>query len=97
MNSFPGWLKAVLVVAILALLAGGVFLYRVQKRRVRQPPALGSMHIVVVTSCAMTGDRERILAASCIGYIEKLINPETFVTEIEQHLKARPTGRRRSA
>ena len=38
--------------------------------------------IVAVTSYAMTGDRERILAAGCIGYIEKPINPETFVTEI---------------
>jgi hypothetical protein len=36
MNSFPGWLKAVLVVAILALLTGGVSLNRVQERRVRQ-------------------------------------------------------------
>jgi len=34
MNSFPGWLKAVLVVAVLALLAGGVILNRVQERRV---------------------------------------------------------------
>ena len=36
MNSFPGWLKAVLVVAVLALLTGGVFLNRVQERRGRQ-------------------------------------------------------------
>jgi hypothetical protein len=36
MNSFPGWLKAVLVVAVLALLAGGVSLNRVQEWRVRQ-------------------------------------------------------------
>jgi len=36
MNSFPGWLKAVLVVAVLALLAGGVTLNRVQERRVHQ-------------------------------------------------------------
>ena len=42
--------------------------------------------IVAVTSYAMAGDRERILAAGCIGYIEKPINPETFVTEIEQYL-----------
>ncbi len=45
--------------------------------------------IVAVTSYAMTGDRERILAAGCIGYIEKPINPETFVTEIEQYLLPR--------
>jgi hypothetical protein len=36
MNSFPGWLKAVLVVAVLALLAGGVPLNRVPERRMHQ-------------------------------------------------------------
>jgi two-component system cell cycle response regulator DivK len=34
----------------------------------------------------MSGDRERILAAGCIGYIEKPINPATFVSEIELYL-----------
>ena len=34
MKSFPGWLKAVLAVAVLALLAGGVSFYRVQERHV---------------------------------------------------------------
>ena len=36
MNSFPGWLEVVLVVAVLALLAGGVSLNHVQEWRVRQ-------------------------------------------------------------
>jgi two-component system cell cycle response regulator DivK len=31
----------------------------------------------------MIGDRERALAAGCTGYIEKPINPETFISEIE--------------
>jgi hypothetical protein len=35
-NSFPGRLKAVLAVAVLALLVGGVSFYRLQERRVRQ-------------------------------------------------------------
>ena len=38
--------------------------------------------IIAVTSYAMVGDREKSLAAGCTGYIEKPINPETFVTEI---------------
>jgi two-component system cell cycle response regulator DivK len=42
--------------------------------------------IVAVTSYAMVGDRERVLAAGCVGYIEKPINPETFVGEIEKYL-----------
>lgn len=39
--------------------------------------------IIAVTSYAMVGDREKILAAGCEGYIEKPINPETFIKEID--------------
>lgn len=63
-------------------------------RALRQNPALEEVPIVAVTSYAMVGDRERVLAAGCTGYIEKPINPETFASEIEQYLKARPSGRR---
>jgi CheY-like chemotaxis protein len=35
----------------------------------------------------MSGDRERALAAGCNGYIEKPINPDTFVSEVEAFLK----------
>lgn len=38
--------------------------------------------IVALTSYAMTGDRERALRAGCDGYIEKPINPETFLRQI---------------
>jgi two-component system cell cycle response regulator DivK len=34
----------------------------------------------------MVGDRERILAAGCNGYIEKPINPASFVDEISRFL-----------
>lgn len=40
--------------------------------------------IIAVTSYAMVGDREKSLAAGCTGYLEKPINPETFVGEIER-------------
>lgn len=42
--------------------------------------------IIAVTSYAMVGDRERILAAGATGYIEKPINPETFVGDIRGYL-----------
>ncbi|WP_028573925.1 response regulator [Desulfonatronovibrio hydrogenovorans] len=39
--------------------------------------------IIAVTSYAMVGDREKIMAAGANGYIEKPINPETFIIEME--------------
>jgi CheY-like chemotaxis protein len=47
----------------------------------RRNPTLARTPIVAVTSYAMAGDRERILAAGCNGYIEKPINPDTFLAE----------------
>ena len=49
-------------------------------------PELADVPIIAVTSYAMVGDRERILAAGATGYIEKPINPETFAEEIRQYL-----------
>lgn len=45
---------------------------------------LAGIPIIAVTSYAMVGDREHILAAGANGYIEKPINPDTFVEEISQ-------------
>jgi CheY-like chemotaxis protein len=47
-----------------------------------QNPALADVPIIAVTSYAMVGDRERTLESGCTGYIEKPINPETFLTEV---------------
>lgn len=52
----------------------------------RQHPELRGTPIVAVTSYAMPGDRERALEAGCTSYIEKPIDPETFVTEMERVL-----------
>ena len=54
-------------------------------RRIRASKADGSIPIVAVTSFAMTGDREQSLKAGCNGYIEKPINPETFLNEIKKY------------
>jgi CheY-like chemotaxis protein len=52
----------------------------------RRSPALAHTPIVAVTSYAMAGDRERVLAAGCNGYIEKPIDPETFLDQVLAHL-----------
>ena len=39
--------------------------------------------IIAVTSYAMLGDKEKALAAGAIGYIEKPIDPETFISQME--------------
>jgi two-component system, cell cycle response regulator DivK len=48
--------------------------------------SLRDVPIIAVTSYAMAGDREKALAAGCDGYIEKPIDPETFVSEISKFL-----------
>lgn len=52
----------------------------------KRHPELDDVPIIAVTSYAMVGDRENILAAGATGYIEKPINPETFVEEIKNYL-----------
>jgi len=56
---------------------------------------LANVPIIAVTSYAMVGDRDRILTAGATGYIEKPIDPETFVAEIIQYLPQDPGGQER--
>lgn len=58
-------------------------------RALRDIESLRDVPIIAVTSYAMVGDREKCFDAGCNGYIEKPINPETFVTEIESFPQAR--------
>lgn len=55
-------------------------------RNLRANADLADIPIVAVTSYAMAGDREKALEAGCNGYIEKPINPDTFMKQVEQHL-----------
>jgi two-component system cell cycle response regulator DivK len=53
-------------------------------RLLRGFDSLQATPIIAVTSYAMVGDREKSMAAGCNGYIEKPIDPETFVSEVER-------------
>ena len=62
-------------------------------RRLRGEPDLDGIPIVALTSYAMVGDREKALEAGCDGYIEKPINPEIFLDQIEAFLPGQPSQR----
>ena len=55
-------------------------------KRIRASEAGGKIPIITLTSYAMVGDREKAITAGCTGYIEKPINPETVIAEIEKFL-----------
>lgn len=59
-------------------------------RTLKDDPALKAVPIVVVTSYAMVGDREKALANGADGYLEKPIDPDTFAAEIERFLPQIP-------
>jgi two-component system, cell cycle response regulator DivK len=59
----------------------------------RANPDLTDVPIIAVTSYAMVGDRERVLASGCTGYIEKPINPDTFVAQVTAHLPGDVAGK----
>ena len=54
-------------------------------RKIRESEADRDLPIVAISSYAQTGDIEKALAAGCTGYIEKPINPDTFLAEIEKY------------
>ncbi len=66
--------------------------------KLKGEPSLARTPIVAVTASAMVGDRERIAAAGFDGYIQKPIEPETFIGKIEQFIPSelisehRPVG-----
>jgi CheY-like chemotaxis protein len=55
-------------------------------------PALSGIPVIAVTALAMVGDREKLLASGFDGYIEKPIEPELFVSQIEIFLQKTAAG-----
>lgn len=58
-------------------------------KRIRAHPAGKLVPIIAMTSYAMSGDRERLLAAGCTSYIEKPIDPMLVIQQIELVIHAK--------
>jgi two-component system, cell cycle response regulator DivK len=59
----------------------------------RKNKSLDNIPIIAVTSYAMPGDKEQILAAGATGYIEKPINPDTFISQLREYLPSSQSGK----
>jgi CheY-like chemotaxis protein len=57
-------------------------------RQLLADPATAGIPIVALTANAMPDDRERALAAGCIGYITKPIDTRTLSDQIRDYLPA---------
>ena len=55
-------------------------------KRIRAIEETKNIPIIAITSYAMVGDREKILAAGCTAYIEKPIEPESFIEELNKYI-----------
>ncbi|MBV6513637.1 MAG: response regulator [Ignavibacteriales bacterium] len=52
-------------------------------RKLRENTKLDKVPIIAVTSYAMVGDREKVMESGADGYIEKPIDPDTFIIQME--------------
>jgi two-component system, cell cycle response regulator DivK len=52
-------------------------------RELRMIKELTQTPIIAVTSYAMSGDKEKAFEAGATGYIEKPIDPDTFISQME--------------
>jgi len=55
-------------------------------RQIREDDTLKDVPIIAVTSYAMVGDREKAIEAGCTAYVEKPINPASFIKVLERYL-----------
>ena len=59
-------------------------------RVLKDDAATSAIPVIALTSQAMKGDRERILAAGCSGYIAKPLAYRDFLAAISDHLPSSP-------
>lgn len=57
-------------------------------RRLKSEPQTDSIPVVAVTAHSMKGDRQRVEAAGCCGYLSKPIDTRSFVQVIKGFLSA---------
>ena len=55
--------------------------------RIRAEEKTRRIPVVAMTSYAMAGDREKLLAAGCDGYVEKPIDPGMVMEQIRQAIR----------
>jgi two-component system cell cycle response regulator DivK len=58
----------------------------------RSEPRTAGIPVVAVTSSAMMGDRERLLAAGFDGYLEKPISVKEFAEQVRTYLRPGERG-----
>lgn len=61
-------------------------------QQLKADPELKRIPLIAVTALAMVGDRDKGLAAGFDGYIDKPIDPEKFVGQVEHFLPAEQRG-----
>jgi len=55
-------------------------------RRIKARPELKSVPIIAVTSYALRGDENKVIAAGCDGYVPKPFSPRALLAKIKQLL-----------
>jgi len=61
-------------------------------KKLKEQPAMADIPVIAVTSYAMKGDREKALAAGCVGYVIKPIDKDQFLREVAARLGNKQHG-----